>query len=307
LRLRDDGAQKVISWKNSFNRLSEEYGITKKKKQALDNLYEKGKISQSTHDSFNTEIAAAVVEIEKQQQALLEKMQAKTEELHSQIKTLEILLTNYEIQHVTGEIDENTYELEINMLGNGLELAKRELETIQGAVNQLCSPVTVTTPAIEIATSPIIETPAAPIAETVEIPAASIEVAPEIALPEPIIQESIAAPVIEEAPIMEQTAEIAETVEEVAEAVIFEETPIEETKIDKSSLGDFEVAQPEAIQKDLTQVIEEVAPENPSMEAPLEAPDAIQQEIPAETQPQPIHAKETLQEAYSNSTEENEQ
>jgi hypothetical protein len=298
LRLRDDGAQKVISWKNSFNRLSEEYGITKKKKQALDNLYEKGKISQSTHDSFNTEIAAAVVEIEKQQQALLEKMQAKTEELHSQIKTLEILLTNYEIQHVTGEIDENTYELEINMLGNGLELAKRELETIQGAVNQLCSPVTVTTPAIEIATSPIIETPAAPIAETVEIPAASIEVAPE---------ESIAAPVIEEAPIMEQTAEIAETVEEVAEAVIFEETPIEETKIDKSSLGDFEVAQPEAIQKDLTQVIEEVAPENPSMEAPLEAPDAIQQEIPAETQPQPIHAKETLQEAYSNSTEENEQ
>src|SRR3989304_5066012 len=105
--------QKLISWKHSYNRLNEEYEIAKKKKQALDNLFEKGKISQSTHDSFNNEIATAITEIEKQQQTLLEKMQQKTCELKAQINTLEMLLANYEIQHVTGEIDETTYNLEI--------------------------------------------------------------------------------------------------------------------------------------------------------------------------------------------------
>lgn len=79
----------VISWKHSFNRLNEENEIAQKKKQALTSLYEKGRISQSTYDSFNGEIAAAIAEVEKQQRDLVQKMQAKTAELHSQIKTLE--------------------------------------------------------------------------------------------------------------------------------------------------------------------------------------------------------------------------
>ena len=132
------GAYKVITWKSSFNRLNEELGIAKKKKQALDNLFEKGKISQSTHDSFNAEILAAIAEIEKQQQELAQRMKQKTQELQNQIKTLEILLANYEIQYVAGEIDDNTYQLEINLLGSGLDAATRELEAVQSAVNQLC-------------------------------------------------------------------------------------------------------------------------------------------------------------------------
>ena len=137
----------VISWKHSFSRLNEENEIAKKKKLALTSLYEKGRISQSTYDSFNVEIAAAIAEIEKQQNDLIQKMQAKTSDLNSQIKSLEILLANYEIQHVAGEIDDNTYTLEINMLNNGLETAKHELETIQNAVNQLSNPVTAETTA----------------------------------------------------------------------------------------------------------------------------------------------------------------
>ena len=71
------GALKLISWKYTFKRLNEEYEIAKKKQQALDKLYASGKISQSTRDSFNIEISAAIVAIEKQQKELVEGMQVE--------------------------------------------------------------------------------------------------------------------------------------------------------------------------------------------------------------------------------------
>lgn len=130
---------KLITWKHPFKRLSEENEIAKKKKEALDNLLSTGRISQSTYDVFNCEINEAIAEIERQQKALLEKMNSKMAELEEQIKTLEMLLANFEIQHVTGEIDEEVYQHEINILSVGIETAKHELETVKEAVNQLSS------------------------------------------------------------------------------------------------------------------------------------------------------------------------
>jgi hypothetical protein len=101
---------KLISWKHTFEKLKEEYEIAKKKKQALDNLVNSGKISQPTHELISMEIEEALVEIDKQQRALLEKMNAKIMELEGQIKTLELLLANSEIRHVTGEVDEEVYQ-----------------------------------------------------------------------------------------------------------------------------------------------------------------------------------------------------
>lgn len=127
----------MISWKHSFRRLSEEYETAKKKKQALDNLLETGKISPSTHDMFSMEIAEAITDIERQQNTLLQKMNAKMMELKEQIKTLEILLTNLEIHHVIGEVDEEVYQREINVLSMGLETSRHELETMREAAEQL--------------------------------------------------------------------------------------------------------------------------------------------------------------------------
>ena len=76
----------MISWKYTFKRLNEEYEIAKKKQTALDNLYNAGKISLSTHDSFNAEISTAIAAIEKQQKELVESMAGKTAELENQIK-----------------------------------------------------------------------------------------------------------------------------------------------------------------------------------------------------------------------------
>jgi len=129
--------QKLISWKHSFSRLNEEYELANKKKQALANLLETGKISQTTHSLFTREIDEAVAEIDNQRKALLGKMASKAMELEEQIRTLEILLANFEIQHVAGEVDEDTYHRETELLGTGLETAKKELDDVQYAVNQL--------------------------------------------------------------------------------------------------------------------------------------------------------------------------
>ena len=217
----------VISWKHSFNRLNEEYEIAKKKQQALDGLYDKGKISQSTHDSFNSEIAAAITEIEKQQQDLIAKMALKTAELQNQIKTLEMLLANYEIQHVTGEIDDTTYDQEINLFNNGLETAKHELQTIQDAMNQICNPTAA--PAATIPEpAPTIEAAPNPVPETIEVPAACppAEVTPSyvVSAPEPVI-----APVAEaaSAPVIETPAPVVETPAPIPEAPSIETPTIE--------------------------------------------------------------------------------
>ena len=82
---------KLISWKYTFKKLNEEYELAAKKKTALDNLYETGKISAATRDSFNGDISAAIAKIEEQRKELAERMQTKTAELESQLKTLEML------------------------------------------------------------------------------------------------------------------------------------------------------------------------------------------------------------------------
>jgi len=129
--------RKLISWKHSFSRLNEEYELAKKKKQALANLLETGKISQTTHTLFTREINEAVAEIDGQRKALLGKMASKAMELEEQIRTLEILLANFEIQHVADEVDDETYHRETELLSTGLETAKKELDDVQYAVNQL--------------------------------------------------------------------------------------------------------------------------------------------------------------------------
>ncbi|MGQ9539313.1 MAG: CdvA-like protein [Candidatus Bathycorpusculaceae bacterium] len=130
----------MISWKRSFERLNEEHGAVLKKKQALNSLFNNGKISQSTFDLFDKEIDEALAEIEAQKKALMDKMAAKTKEVEEHIRTLERLLAIFEIQHVSGEIEEETYQREISLLSTGLETARQELNAIKEAMEKLASP-----------------------------------------------------------------------------------------------------------------------------------------------------------------------
>ena len=289
---------KLISWKHSFKRLNEEYEIAKKKKQALDNLFETGRISQATRDSFDNDISAVIMEIEKQQKDLLTKMQGKTQELEGQIKTLETLFANYEIQHVVGEIEEEVYQREINLLSTGLESAKRELEFIKEAANQLCPPpveATTTEPSLPVAeneaemvqTEPVENVPAVPEEVTVvtepcpQEPAITMEQAvpeqPAIesadAVQEEIpqaVEEITVAP--ENAP--EATADVPEAVQEIPTEI--ENTPpaIEETP---ATIEDI----PQVIEE-MPQIVEEIPHEAHPQKAPEEAPQEITAETPSE-------------------------
>ena len=158
----------MISWKQSFRRLNEEFEVARKKKQALDGLLSRGRISQATYDVFSREIDEAIGEIERQQQALQEKMTAKADEIEGQIRTLETLLANFEIQHVTGEVDDDVYERQVDLLTVGLENARQELDMVKDAASQLSmGNVTVSLePEIEVSKENI---------EVVEIPVVTLK------------------------------------------------------------------------------------------------------------------------------------
>ena len=334
----------MISWKHSFNRLNEEYELANKKKNALDNLYESGRISQSTRDSFNNDIVTAITEIEKQQKDLLAKMETKVNELHSNIKTLEMLLANYEIQHVVGEIDEDTYQHEITLLSTGLETTKHELETIKEAATQLCPPspavameppaimppppaeVVAPTPEPEVAPTPPIET--APVPEA----PAEVETIPPLCPQETIT--NIPEPMPEQAPM--ENAEAAPTEsppESIAETITenivepSEQAPIENTEenaeaetetatedivqpILENTVVIPETIQPETIQLPPTE--EQIPQENviiveeATQEAhPHIAPKEAQQEITIEAATENTENTEESHPAAEASTEEN--
>ena len=266
LALGSYGALNVISWKYTFKRLNEEYEIANKKKQALDNLFVTGKISQATRDSFTGDISSAIIEIEKQRQELAEKMQAKTQQLEGQLKILETLLANYEIQHVVGEIDDEIYTREINLLGSSLETTRNELGVVKQATDQLFP----TTPPIQELSSPEL---VAPIIEDQVPQPVSVETVPlEVSVEAPPIESVI----VETSPVepVPVEAEI-ETMQE--EAALVEGAPIE---------FPVEVAQAEAapVEAEIETMQEEAAPVEAEIEtmqeeaAPVEADPIITSE-----------------------------
>jgi hypothetical protein len=164
----------LILWKQAFKRLNKEYEMAYKKKQALDNLLDTGRISQPTHELFNKEIDEAIAEIERQQEALLEKMNSKMRGLEEQIKTLETLYANFEIQHVAGEVEEEVYQHEVSLLSMGLETARHELDVVKDAVNQLSTNVQI--PAIDVGVQQEMEPQPS---KNVEISKTEVEIAEE--------------------------------------------------------------------------------------------------------------------------------
>jgi len=224
----------LISWKYSFEKVSRELELAKKKKQALDNLFSTGKISQSTYEDMNKSLTEAIAEIEIRHKALAEKMTVKITELESQIKTLEKFLANTEIEYAAGEIDEELHERESNALILGLETAKQQLNVIKEAMTDLFPEKT------ELASPPS--------------PAETIEEAGEETLETPLESESEASvevsgevePATEEA-VSEKPTEALET--EETETLL--ETPVEEAveeavTVEVAEMAETEVAAEEA-------------------------------------------------------------
>jgi len=226
----------LISWEYSFEKISKDLELAKKKKQALDDLFGTGKISQFTYDSFNKGLTDTIAEIETHRKALAEKMTSKIAELEQQVNTLEMFLANAEILYAAGEIDDELHTRESNAFTQGLEATKQELEVIKEVVaNLMPEKMEFTLPP---APGEIVE---APLAEEV------LEETPEIPTEVPI-----EAPV--EAQVEVETENISEETEiEQPMELQAEEAPTEEALTEETPTEGFER-------------IEENAPETPTEE-----------------------------------------
>lgn len=239
----------VISWKYSLERLDKELELTNKKKQALENLFSTGKISQGSYENLNTELTGVVIDIENRRKTLVDKITSKINDLEQQTAMLEKLFAESEIRQAAGEADDESYAHESNVLTLGLEATKQQLAEIKMAVDKLVPKEAMPTPptpaeAVEPSTiEEIVEKPSEiPVEAPVEVP--------------------VAAPV--EAPV--ETPAEAETVSEEAEI----EQPIEVISDEAPGEGEAEAAREEEFQPSEEVVDETVATSETSVETVVE-------------------------------------
>jgi len=126
-------------WKYSFELVTRELDVAKKKKQALDNLLTSDKISRSTYDYLESDLREAIADLEDHLKSLKDKMTARTQELESQLNTLEVFLASLEIHHAAGDVDDEAYERQNSAILLGLEATRQELDDIRNAVSRTTS------------------------------------------------------------------------------------------------------------------------------------------------------------------------
>jgi len=265
----------LISWKYSFEEISKDLELAKKKKQALEDLYSAGKISESTYESLNSDIGHTITEIEKRQKALAEKMTSKLTDLEKQINTLEIFLANSEIQHVAGEIDDELHERESKAFGLGLDALRQQLDSIKGIVGDILP-----------------EAVAPPPSEPEETAEAAVEMPTTEEIAEEKAETPVEAPSVEETPVEvteeiagEQPTETPEETETVSEEMTAEEPveiPTEEIEEQAPSPEEV-VEEPEAthelaVEEEVDEAATEEEMETPTEEASYEQEEEVAEE-----------------------------
>jgi hypothetical protein len=127
----------MVTWRDSFERISSELDVSTRKKLALENLNNAGRISQFAYECLNKELTDEIEQIEIKRKALAEKMTSKLNELEEQRMALELFLANTEMAYVAGEINDEIHAKESAALDLGLEATKQELDWIKEAIIQL--------------------------------------------------------------------------------------------------------------------------------------------------------------------------
>ena len=106
----------LVTWKDSFEKINTELDMNNRKKQALENLHNVGRISQFAYECLNKELLDEIEQIEARRKALAEKMTSKLNELEEQRMALEMFLANTEMAHAAGEIDDEIHAKESSAL-----------------------------------------------------------------------------------------------------------------------------------------------------------------------------------------------
>ena len=192
----------MSSWKYPFELVLRELDLAKKRKKALDDLYNAGRISQSTYEHIERELTEVMIDLEAHLKSLAEKMKARVKDLEDQMRILEVFLANLELHYAAGEVDEETYSRQSRAITLGLEATKQEMENIRVSLNKIFPEAK----AEEKPAEAPVETPAEKPAETpTEAPVEASAEAPSEAPSEAPAEEPAEAPSV--APIEEKPAE----------------------------------------------------------------------------------------------------
>lgn len=130
----------LSSWKQSFETISRELKLAKKKKQALDELLAKGRMSQPTFEHLAESLTDNIREFESHQITLAQNMSNRAGELESQIQFLEQFLASLEIHRIGHSISEESYIQNKNVFRMGLDATETELNLIKSSLKDLAPP-----------------------------------------------------------------------------------------------------------------------------------------------------------------------
>ena len=127
----------LSSWKTSFETIHSELELAKRKKQALDELLAKNRMSQPTYEHLVGNLNENIAEFESHQKTLLQKMTDRSDELNNQAELLKLFLVSLEMQNIAKEVKRETYEKNKHVIELGLEATEKELAEIKSALTKI--------------------------------------------------------------------------------------------------------------------------------------------------------------------------
>jgi hypothetical protein len=127
----------LSSWKNSFEAVRSELELAKRKKQALDELLAKNRMSQPTYEHLAGNLNKNINDLESHQRTLMQKMADRADELEKQAELLKLFLATLEMRNIAKEIKQETYDKNSQALELGLEATENELAEIKDALAKI--------------------------------------------------------------------------------------------------------------------------------------------------------------------------
>ncbi|MBS7615106.1 CdvA-like protein [Candidatus Bathyarchaeota archaeon] len=127
----------LSSWKTSFEKIRSELELAKRKKQTLDELLAKNRMSRPTYEHLVGSLNENISEFESHKKTLQQKMNERAEELKSQAELLKLFLATLEMKNIAKEVKSETYEKNKQVFELGLEATENELAEINNALTKI--------------------------------------------------------------------------------------------------------------------------------------------------------------------------
>ncbi len=127
----------MSSWKNTFDVVHSELELAKRKKQALDELLAKNRLSQPTYEHLVGSLDDNIDDLESHLKLLMQKMTERADELEEQAELIKLFLVSLEMRNIAKEVKQETYDKNKQAFELGLKATEDELAEIKGAITKV--------------------------------------------------------------------------------------------------------------------------------------------------------------------------